>query len=302
MQTIRISQSPITLPRTLSSVLPPHLCDAVCRCGAPAAEEIRLHSGRVATVTSCNRNYPTGVILRADEMQELLCRMCGGSLYAFSESICRGAISMAEGIRVGVCGSAATENGRIIGVGEVSGLIIRIPHAINADAAPLLQRLRTPNGLCSMLIFAPPGVGKTTLLRALAREAASPAQGIRTVVVDTRRELCFTLDGADLTLDILSGYPRELGIGIAVRSLGAELILCDEIGTAEDARAILAAANCGVPLIASAHAKSCTELLSRPAIQELHNAGIFDLYVGLRRTGARFQYDIYPREEGGRFL
>ena len=148
----------------------------------------------------------------------------------------------------------------------------------------------------SLLIYAPPGVGKTTLLRSLARQLASPVPGLRTVIVDTREELGAILQGERLTLDVLSGYPRHLGIEIAVRSLGAELILCDEIGSPEDARAILSVANCGVPLIATAHAATPEELLSRPPIRALHDAAIFASYVSLTRSENTFQYHFFPRE------
>ena len=120
---------------------------------------------------------------------------------------------------------------------------------------------------------------------------------MRTVVVDTREELGFTLDGKSLLLDVLIGYPRQIGIEIAVRSLGAQLIVCDEIGGPHDARAILSAANCGVPLIATAHASTAEELLRRPSIKLLHNAGVFGSYVGLARHphgGFSYRFTDHP--------
>lgn len=292
----------LALPPALSAVLPKPLCEALSECGAPAAEEIRLYRGRFAEVIAAKRSYPTKLSLDEEEMQEILKRMCDRSLYAHRDSICAGYISLAGGIRVGVCGQAATENGRIIGVHHVSGLVIRIPHGgIAAPVASLLERLQTEHS--GILIYAPPGVGKTTLLRSLAGQAASHAYGLHTVVVDTRGELAYGLVGKHLSLNILSGYPRGIGIEIAVCSLGAELLICDEIGDASDADAILASANRGVPLVASAHARGCRELLLRPPLARLHAARVFGCYVGLQRgIDNRFSFAVTSWEEAETLL
>ncbi|MBQ9760213.1 MAG: hypothetical protein IJW16_02565 [Clostridia bacterium] len=283
MQSIKAVYSSLDLPEKLIACLPIHLTDAIRRSGAPTAEEIRLHRGRNATVTAGGRNYPTNMTLNESEINDILHRMCGGSLYAHRHTINQGYLSLEGGIRVGVCGSAAIEGGTIIGISDITGLIIRIPHRQRVNALPIIEKLHASSSRRGILIYAPPGVGKTTLLRTVAIEAASGADALRTVVVDTREELGYTLDGSRLTLDVLLGYPRDVGIEIAVRSLGAELIICDEIGGGRDARAILSAANCGVPLIASAHAASIEELLRRPALKLLHEAEIFESYVGITR-------------------
>ena len=140
-----------------------------------------------------------------------------------------------------------------------------------------------------------PGVGKTTLLRAVTREAA---RDWRTVAVDTRGELAPSLDGSELRLDILSGYPRDVGLEIAVRCMAAQVAVCDEIGGAKDARAVLSAANHGVPLVATAHADTVAGLLRRADIRALHRAGVFGAYVGIERAKeAGFSYRITLQEE-----
>lgn len=293
MQRIETVYKQSPLPEVLRSCLPPHICDAILKTGAFPIEEIRLHRGRVVTVTSRQKKLGCGIEVSEGEVQEVFNRMCKGSLYAFEETIRKGYIPLAGGIRVGVCGSASCEGGRIIGVHTITGLMIRIPHAVSLETDPLLRTFFADRAMRGMLIYAPPGVGKTTLLRALAKNISSPQYGRHTVVVDTRGEIDVGLNDATLHLDVMSGYPREVGIEIAVRTLGAEVIICDEIGSMADARATLGAANCGVPLIASAHAATLGELLERPAIKLLHRAHVFGRYVGLaRRISGGFDYDV----------
>ena len=298
MRIIERKKEKTLLPDVLTELLPPRLCEAIASCGAGQAEELRIHAGRLTTVTCGGRNYATGVLLSQEEVTELFSAMCGGSIYAYQSKICNGYITLPGGIRVGVCGSASVDSGRMVGVGEISGLVVRLPHCHRVSAEPILKLLREAKGVGGVLLFSPPGVGKTTCLRAAARAAADPANGIRTVVVDTRAEFSGTLEGENLLLDILVGYPQEVGIDIAVRTLGAELIICDEIGTDDEARSLLLAANRGVPILASAHARSFPELFARPGIERLHRAKIFVAYVKLLRNGfGGFDYVIRSWEE-----
>ena len=117
-------------------------------------------------------------------------------------------------------------------------------------------------------------------------------------MVDTRGELTFSVGGGDLCVDVLSGYPRALGIEIATRTLSAEVIVCDEIGDYTEAMALVSSHNCGVPLIASAHAGSVDELLRRTGIMLLHEANLFGAYVGIRRShGMGFEYNVTYRDD-----
>lgn len=122
---------------------------------------------------------------------------------------------------------------------------------------------------------------------------ASPPTPLRTVLVDSRAELCYGTDDPGLCLDVLVGYPRALGVEIATRTLSAQVILCDEIGDCTEAMALVEAHHGGVPLVASAHAADCAELLHRTGLRLLHEARLFSAYVGLTRDGAGgFRYRI----------
>ncbi len=261
-------------------------------------EEIRLRLCRRASLVAFGKNIMLDTILDKSEMVGILSGICKGSLYAFSETINKGYISLPDGVRVGVCGHAACEGNRIIGVHEVTSLSVRIPHRVRIFGDEICRLLSTLKGGGGILIYSPPGVGKTTLLRSLASQLASGNRPRRTAIIDTRGELSFALDGKDLCIDVLSGYPRREGIEIATRSLNAELIICDEIGDYEEAMALVASHNCGVPLIASAHASSINQLLSRSGIRLLHEASIFGAYVGIKRgANNAFEYDITLRKD-----
>lgn len=284
------------LPSVIESALPPRLCREIETC-VPAGEqieELRLRRFRCASITVSGRNIPLATVLSGVEMDELLLALCEGSLYAHSETVCEGYVALKGGIRVGVCGRAGVLGERVTGVSEISAVSVRIPHAappVGEEIARLLRRLQLTRGV---LLYAPPAMGKTTVLRSVAARMAGGDAPLRVAVVDTRGELSFSLGSPKLLIDLLSGYPRGLGISIAARTLSAQLIVCDEIGDLKEAKEIVEAHSCGVPLLASAHAADVEELLARPGLRLLHEARCFGAYVRvIRRAGAfSFDYDI----------
>ena len=146
------------------------------------------------------------------------------------------------------------------------------------------------------------GVGKTTLLRGVAGIMASGDDARRVVLIDTRGELGFSLDGRSLLIDVMTGYPRDIAVEIAARTMSAQLMICDELGDSAEADAIISAQNCGVPFVASAHADSLEALMRRSGIRKLHRAHVFGHYVGIARDGAGgFIYNISGYEEADQY-
>lgn len=298
-----------SLPAVLIDLLPVAVLAGIERhlTKGGVVEEIRLRAERCASLTVGGENIMTDIRLTSRELSDLLTRMCGGSLYAYTEQIRQGFMTLEGGVRVGVVGRAACEDGRVVGVREISALCVRLPHVHGHVGGEICQRLdawRTEGkGQYGVLIYAPPGVGKTTLLRGVAARLAGGHHPRRTVVIDTRGELTFDLDGAHLCLDVLTGYPRPLGVEIAARTMGAEVLICDEIGDTDEAMALVSAHNVGIPLVAAAHGGSVDQLLRRTGIRLLHEARIFGLYAGIRRDGrGDFVYDMTEWEVADRVV
>lgn len=250
-------------------------------------EEIRIRRGRQAYIVLDGKNTLINFIATDDEMLKILKSVSHYSLYAYRGTISEGYISLDKGIRIGIVGNASVENGSIVGVYDISEFAIRLPHSLRVDCSKMIEL--SEKG--SILIYAAPGVGKTTLLRSMIQKTSWGYRAKRCAVVDTRGELSFDLDDKELLVSVLSGYPRKKGIEIAVRTMNAQIIFCDEIGDDEDASAIIEAQGAGVPIIASCHGSSLFDILSHTGINNLHKAKIFAYYVGIER--AKNQSFIY---------
>ena len=258
----------------------------------PDANEVRLRSeGHISLVIGRN-TLVTDLFCTQNEMEACLMTLCGGSLHAHEDSLQEGYIDVGGGVRAGVAGRI-TSGGQIRMLREISAINIRLPHFIYGISGELFPRMIRALNTGGTLIYSPPGEGKTTLLRDLALRSASGPKGRRVALIDSRGELYDPSAMKDTQIDLLSGYTKAKGIEIATRTLSPQLIICDEIGSGE-ADAILRAQNCGVPLIASAHASSFQGLMQRPDIRQLHDAGVFVLYAGIRRCdeSKNFRYSF----------
>ena len=111
-----VSRAVEHIPQMLEKSLPYILCEELFRVGAQGRiEEIRIRRDRRASVVLSGRNVMLDYKAQQGEISEILTRMCKGSLYAYSDTINQGYISLPDGIRVGVGGRATCEGERIIG-------------------------------------------------------------------------------------------------------------------------------------------------------------------------------------------
>ncbi len=264
--------------------------------GGKNVTEIRLRAGAPLSLTVGMKNVilPRTVVSVSSERElgETLGRLCEDSVHTYSETIKEGYVTLSGGYRIGVCGSARSEGEKVKGVYLISSLCIRIPHAITGVCGELLDEIKTEKGLLSALIYSPPGEGKTTLLRDAARRLSTGADAIRVCIIDTRGEIYLSELFSGCIADVMYGYPRAKGMEIAARTMSAQLIVCDEIGTADEAEAIISVSNTGVPLLASAHGSSFDDLMRRPPLKKLAQAGVFGKYIGIRRNGGGYALSV----------
>jgi len=278
------------------AVLSPTAAEAVAAAAAlgGGVQEIRLYRGGTVMLVRRGVTVRTSAVCGESDFDGTFRRLCGNSLYAHGDTIRDGYIYCEDGLRVGVCGRAVTENGRIVRVTDIASLCIRLPVRVPGAADALLPYILRDGAPGGMLIWSPPGVGKTTVLRELAAALSAPEHGLRCAIVDTRQELGWGIDGDGI--DILCGYPRAAGMEIAVRTLSPQVVICDEIFTEADADAVLYCAASGVSVIASAHAACRGDLHLRPPLRRVIGAGAFPALVGLSRTADGIVFDI---SEGG---
>ncbi|MBO5051971.1 MAG: hypothetical protein J6D31_07220 [Clostridia bacterium] len=282
--------------------LPPPLRGVISRMREGQADflsrlaELRLRAGHHAALLYDGKNLTLPVACTQEEIKEVFSSLCGGSLYAHGESLRRGYIC-AHGCRVGVAGRAVWEGGQVVGLADVTSLCIRLPHTVPGAGAVAEETFFQLGCRAGLLIYSPPGGGKTTMLRELARSLSSGAQAKRVALVDARGELYDENFPAACQVDVLRHYPLAMGIEMATRTLAPEVLICDEIGSMQEAEAILSVQGCGVPLIASAHAAALGELLARPPIALLAKNGVFGAYIGIARRGNTFSYDVSEAQE-----
>lgn len=262
--------------------------------GQAVLSEIRLRAGRYQSFTAAGENLVIGrdgtfgrsvsdpLILSEKDLAETVFLLCGGSVYAHAAELRAGYIARA-GVRIGVCGRHCTEDGLSGGFSEYASVNIRLPHHIRDAAAPLMGLFdrRGAEKVGGVLVVSPPGIGKTTFLRAAAARLSTGfydggrLRAARVCVVDEREELYLPDAFSGGFADILSAMPKARGIELCTRVMSPDYIVCDEIGSDAEAEAIRAAAPHGVTFLASCHGVGLRDVSARRGIGTLIDAGIF---------------------------
>jgi stage III sporulation protein SpoIIIAA len=155
--------------------------------------------------------------------------------------------------------------------GRVVGLTCRIGRAVLGSIALIRDIVEQGQ---SILILGRPGVGKTTLLREIARFLADEANK-RVVVVDTSNEIAGDGDiphpgiGRARRMQVSRTAEQHAVMIEAVENHMPQVIVIDEIGTELEAAAARTIAERGVQLVATAHGNSLGNLLMNPTLSDL---------------------------------
>ena len=279
-----------------ASVLPGNLRRAVMQLSAEerrTAEEIRLRAGQELSVLLPGAERSCGVVIGQEDLEAVCNLVTEFSRYAAVETLRQGYVTIRGGCRVGFCGTAVMKDGAAVNLKDFSSAVIRVAREKRGIADGLAERLFENGQFLSTLILAPPGGGKTTLLRELVRcisDGENGFEGRRIALVDERGEIAAVRQGivqmdVGKRTDVLDGCPKAAAIPIMLRCMNPQILAVDEITMREDIRAMTMAANCGVAVLATIHASNVEELRRKPMYRELLDAGVFETAVVIRTAG-----------------
>lgn len=258
-------------------------------CKLKDIREIRIRVNKpVILKTFSNDIVIDNVNIDKETISKIFECICGNSIYAFTDEISNGFVTIFGGHRVGISGKPLYKDGKIYNIKDVSSLNFRVARQVIGAGDKIINLIKKNGIFENTLIISPPGVGKTTVLRDIVRQISN--SGYEVSLIDERTEIAACFNGIPQNdvgkrTDVMDGVNKDDGIRMMVRSMRPDFVATDEIGTDDDAEAIMYAINSGVKVIATAHGNNIQDLNRSEGLKKLIEHGLFKKIIVMSNTG-----------------
>ena len=263
--------------------LPARINEAIERIREDELQEIRIMAEKNCALFINGKIIDTNVFISKGEFLKIVEGMSRGSLYAMQHSLSNGFFTIAGGHRVGVCGRVRAEDGKITHMSDISSLCIRVSREIKGVSDIIMPYIKNEEKIYNTLLISPPGAGKTTILRDIARNIGNTK---KVCIVDERSEIASCRKGVAQNdigkfTSVLDGAPKAEGMRILLRTMAPDVIITDETGSESEEAAIESIINCGVKIITTAHGYSEKDVLKKKHLGTLLENGVFERIIVL---------------------
>lgn len=277
--------------------LPMEIKDGLSHVNQKDVYEIRLRADKPTTVNfrgsyrylgayGLTEYSEQAIICTTFDIAECVYKAGEYSVYSVEEELKKGFLTARNGERIGLAGEYVFEKGQPLALRNFTSLCVRVPHEIKGCGRKIYEKCLS-NGLKNCLIVSPPGLGKTTILRDLARLLGENTHK-NVLICDERGEI--SCGDCGKTSDVMKFADKNTAFEAGIRAMRPDVIITDELSPS-DCEGIKRAIVAGVSVLASAHFADIKDIKT-PFL------GLFERYIVLNRNTIGEMEGIY--DENGR--